>query len=204
VLTNGIDTEAFAPDRQRRGRMRTQMQTGDAFVWLAVGRLAAAKDYPNMLRAFAIVRKTHPNARLWIAGEGNIFSLELVENSGVQLLGLRHDVVELMDAADGYVLSSAWEGMPLAVGEAMAMEKPVVATDVGGVRELVDETGCVVPARDSDALANAMLKVMAMEEKERRAIGKAERERIHWHFSMRAKADEWERLYSELMRPETA
>ena len=58
-----------------------------------------------------------------------------------------------MDASDGFVLGSAWEGMPLVVGEAMAMEKPVVATDVGGVRELVGDAGAMVAAKDPQALA---------------------------------------------------
>ena len=62
----------------------------------------------------------------------------------------------LLDGADAFVSGSAWEGMPLAVGEAMAMEKPVVATDVGGVRELVGDAGVIVPAKDSEALASAM------------------------------------------------
>ena len=214
VLTNGIDTEAFAPDRNRRKRMRAQMETGDAFVWLAVGRLVPAKDYPNMLQAFAVVRMTHPNALLWIVGEGDISSLVLRdleaaqdvlgESSPVQLLGLRRDIVELLDAADGYVLSSAWEGMPLALGEAMAMEKPVVATDVGGVREVVGERGFVVPAKDSDALANAMLAVMAMGEKERRAMGREARQRMRLSFSMNEKVDEWDAFYAQLMKVESA
>jgi glycosyltransferase involved in cell wall biosynthesis len=214
VLTNGIDTETFAPDRSGRKRMRVQMQTRDAFVWLAIGRLVPAKDYPNMLRAFAIVRRTHPNALLWIAGEGDISSLRaddsgawedaLGDDSAVHLLGLRRDIVELLDAADGYVLSSAWEGMPLALGEAMAMEKPVVATDVGGVRELVGEAGSVVPAKDSDALANAMLAVMAVGEKERRAVGRDARQRMRLRFSMNEKADEWDALYAQLMKVERA
>ena len=63
----------------------------------------------------------------------------------VRWLGLRDDMPSLLDGADAFVLSSAWEGMPLVVGEAMAMEKPVVATDVGGVRELVGDAGVVIP-----------------------------------------------------------
>ena len=64
-------------------------------------------------------------------------------------LGLRRDMPALLDAADGFVSGSAWEGMPLAVGEAMVMEKPIVATDVGGVRELVGDAGAIVEAKDS-------------------------------------------------------
>jgi glycosyltransferase involved in cell wall biosynthesis len=105
----------------------------------------------------------------------------------------------LLDAADGFVLSSAWEGMPLAVGEAMAMEKPVVATEVGGVRELVGEAGVIVPPRDSDALAAAMLDLMRRTPEERRALSRCARERIESNFSMDSRADEWEALYRRVL-----
>jgi hypothetical protein len=85
---------------------------------------------------------------------------ELELRDSVRWLGLRRDMPALLDAADAFVSGSAWEGMPLAVGEAMAMEKPVVATDVGGVRELVGDAGLVVPAKDSGALADAMQATM--------------------------------------------
>lgn len=209
VLTNGIDTEAFTPDRTRRKRMRTSMQVSGAFVWLAIGRLAPAKDYPNLLRAFTQVQQTHPSARLWIAGEGNIAQLEpdftpSEASPSVQFLGLRRDIADLLDAADAFVLSSAWEGMPLVVGEAMAMEKFVVATDVGGVRELLGETGLLVPAKDSAALAQAMLEAMAKAEFERKVTGKAARERVKQHFSMDAKAAEWEQCYAQIMKEKHA
>jgi glycosyltransferase involved in cell wall biosynthesis len=105
----------------------------------------------------------------------------------------------LLDAADGFVLSSAWEGMPLAVGEAMAMEKPVVATDVGGVRELLGEAGVIVPSRDSNALAGAMLELMRRTPEDRHVLGCQARERIVSNFSMDARADEWEAQYRRLL-----
>ena len=199
VLTNGIDTDQFAPDRTRRKRTRTESSLGTAFLWLAVGRLAPAKDYPNLLRAFAQVRSVHPSARLWIAGEGDaaLFAGEPAE--AVEFLGLRHDIPDLLDAADGFVLSSAWEGMPLAVGEAMAMEKLVVATDVGGVRELVGDAGLIVQPKDSGALAEAMLKAMAMPEMERKTMQRDARRRIQMHYSMPVKAEEWEQFYRETL-----
>ncbi len=106
----------------------------------------------------------------------------------------------LLDAADAFVLSSAWEGMPLVVGEAMAMQKPVVATDVGGVRELVGDAGVLVPPKDSAALADAMLRVMHMSSDHRQTMGQAARKRINQHFDMNAKAEEWEALYARLLR----
>lgn len=209
VLTNGIDTDAFAPDRSRRKKMRAEMLAGDGFLWLAVGRLAPAKDYPNLLRAFAQLRAARPDASLWIAGEGDRSHIEagtlhVGSADGVRLLGLRRDIASLLDAVDGFVLSSAWEGLPLAIGEAMAMEKPVVATDVGGVRELVGNAGFVVPAKESNALAAAMLEVMTLTEKERRVRGRDGRERIVKQFSMNAIAMQWEELYRQLLNGKTA
>ena len=206
VLTNGIEAKEFTPDRNRRDRLRQTMRVENAFVWLAAGRLVPAKDYPNLISAFAIARKSRSNAVLWIAGEGDksLVERECSSIPDVQLLGLRHDMPNLLDAADGFVLSSAWEGMPLVLGEAMAMRKPVVATDVGGVRELVGEAGVVVPARDRESLAGGMVSVMAMNDKRRREIGVEARRRIEQFFSMDAKTEEWLNLYSKLTSQENS
>jgi glycosyltransferase involved in cell wall biosynthesis len=118
---------------------------------------------------------------------------------GVSWLGLRRDLPALLDAADGFVLASAWEGMPLAVGEAMAMEKPVVATDVGGVRELVGDAGVIAPPRDSNTLARAMIDVMQRSKEARSALGNSARMRIQSNFSMDARADDWEALYQSIL-----
>jgi glycosyltransferase involved in cell wall biosynthesis len=90
--------------------------------------------------------------------------------------------------------------MPLVVGEAMAVEKPVVATDVGGVRELMGQTGWIVPAKNPDALAAAMVHVMRCPARERIAMGRAARSRICQHFDMNAKVEEWEALYTQVLK----
>ena len=113
------------------------------------------------------------------------------------MAGLRRDVAELMGNADGFVLSSAWEGMPLVVGEAMACGKPVVATDVGGVKEIVGECGVMVPAKDAEALASGMSTVQEMSEEKREELGGKARERVLSEFSMDGRADIWERLYEK-------
>jgi glycosyltransferase involved in cell wall biosynthesis len=124
VLTNGIDTEAFAPDgarrRQTRMLMHTPLRAANQFVWLAVGRLAPAKDYPNLLSAFARVRSAFPDCCLWIAGEGDASGFDRLQSgeSGVRFLGLRRDVAALLDAADGFCpclglggdAAGAWRG----------------------------------------------------------------------------------------------
>jgi glycosyltransferase involved in cell wall biosynthesis len=208
VITNGIDVSEFVPDPERREAMRAQIGAGSDFVWLTVGRVTAAKDLQNLLQAFGNVCRNRNDAQLWIVGEApprppGKFEYFVVAMPGgardkIRRLGLRRDVPALLDAADGFVLASAWEGMPLAVGEAMAMEKPVVATDVGGVRELVGDAGVLVPAKDADALASAMLRVMQCPPEERASMGRAGRERIVKNFDMDQKADEWEALYGSV------
>ena len=210
VVTNGIDTAEFAPDATRRERMRIEMGVNPGFIWLAAGRIVAAKDYSNLLRAFAQLRKGRTDAHLWIAGEGTgqefdrLARLQAEHGLGdaVRWLGLRRDMPALLDAADGFVLSSAWEGMPLAVGEAMAMEKPIVATDVGGVRELVGETGTIVSPGDPEALAQAMLYEIEKSEADRQAMGRVARKRVQDSFNIDAKADEWEALYRTVTQQE--
>jgi len=183
------------------------MGAGEEFIWLAAGRIALAKDYSNLLRAFALVRAAHARSRLWVAGEGTGAEFERVKRLATELglgdavrwLGLRRDMAALLDAADGFVLGSAWEGMPLALGEAMAMEKPVVATDVGGVRELVGDAGVIVAARDSAALGDAMVELTGRSSEDRLRLGRAARARIEQGFGMDARADQWEALYGETL-----
>ncbi len=207
VLSNGIDTALFTKDSCRRDAIRAELNAGSDFIWLAAGRITAAKDYPNLLQAFARVRAVVPQSRLWVAGEGGSreevrmrsLAIEQGLTEHIDWLGLRDDMPAVFDGADAFVLSSAWEGMPLVVGEAMAMEKPVVATDVGGVRELVGDAGVIVPSNSASSLAEAMLHAMRVSREERNAMGKAARERICQHFDLNAKAAEWETLYSRLL-----
>jgi glycosyltransferase involved in cell wall biosynthesis len=209
VLLNGIEVSEFVPDPNRRAAMRAQMGVGNGFVWLTVGRVTAAKDLQNLLQAFGNVCLSDEHAYLWIAGERPprerqryehfVAAMPGATKEKVRRLGLRRDIPALLDAADGFVLASAWEGMPLALGEAMAMEKPVVATDVGGVRELVGDAGVLVPAKDAAALGGAMLVVMRKSQEERAEMGRAARLRILEDFSMDAKAKEWEALYCSVL-----
>lgn len=199
VISNGIDVERFDPARAQALRDdRLRCGPGE-FIWLAAGRNVPAKDFNNLLAAFKLVCAEEPGVYLCIAGEHAAIDRQCVDASRVRWLGLCDDMPAIMLASDALVLSSAWEGMPLVVGEAMAMEKPVVATGVGGIRELVGDTGVVVPPKDSQELAAAMLRVMRMPEVQRRQMKSAARERIVKRFAISDKVREWEALYSELL-----
>ncbi len=208
VIPNGVDARQFAPVApEKREMLRRSLELGNGFVWLAVGRFELAKDYPNLLRAFAAVRERHPGTLLLLAGEGGLqgeaealaHTLGLVP--AVRFLGVRRDVPDVMRAADGYVMSSAWEGMPMVLLEAAAAGLPIVTTSVGGTGEVVADgsSGFLAPARDPTALAAAMVRLMALPEAERRAMGERGRERVMSRYSLVRVAERWEALYREVL-----
>ena len=145
IIPNSVDLPRFAISLYGFRTREMLCVARDQFLWLAAGRLDKQKDYPNLLNAFSGLSKGHPNARLMIAGDGPLKSeLEsLIQWLGIEgrvsLLGLRQDMPALYAASDALVLSSAWEGMPNVVLEAMASKKPVVATSVGAVPEVVTD-----------------------------------------------------------------
>lgn len=206
-IPNGVDIKRFYPDPGARKRLQEKLGLEKTFVWLAVGRFDPPKDYPNMLRAFALVLGKRLEAQLLIAGDGPLRSSmeklakDLSIGAQVKFLGIRRDIPELMNAADAYVLSSAWEGMPMVLLEAHATGLPIVATNVGGNREVVQDgvTGFLVPPKDSEVLAQAMLQLMSLPEEERRRMGQAGREYIEANFSLDRVVDQWEALYKELL-----
>jgi glycosyltransferase involved in cell wall biosynthesis len=208
VIPNGVDTEQFRRIPREVGHsLRQSLGLEGKFVWLAVGRFEIAKDYPNMLRGFARVRERFPQAVLLLVGRGSLQSeterlaQSLGLGSGVRFLGVRDDVVQVMSAADGYVMSSAWEGMPMVLLEAAAAGLPIVTTRVGGNHEVVrdGESGFVVPPRDHQALGRAMLRLMELSETERRAMGDRGREVIRAHYGLNRVVERWEELYRDVL-----
>lgn len=205
VIPNGMFTADF-PSAAPREEVRAELGIApEAFLWLAVGTLNPAKDYANLLTAAGRCAATDARFRLCIVGGGEAlprFRAD-VEARGltavVRFLGKRADVARLLKAADAFVLSSAWEGLPNAVMEALASGLPVVVTDVGGIRDLVEpgRSGWIVPPRDAEVLAARMLAMMATGAAERQRMGEAGRERMTLHFDQERIADQWERLVQD-------
>ena len=207
MIPNGVETERFRPQPELRARLRAELAVNDALVWLAVGRLEEQKDYPNLIRAFARLVAGQSNARLLIVGEGSreteLTSLATSLGLGeyIRFLGIRRDMPAVMNAADAFVLASSWEGMPNTLLEASASELPIVATDVGGSREIVvdRQTGLLVPPHDSQALAGAMQNIMGLTAAERTRLGQAGRTFVDENFGLRSITSLWESLYSDLL-----
>jgi glycosyltransferase involved in cell wall biosynthesis len=167
VIPTGIDLARFEP-RPRDHAFRTAHGLGDEPLLVCVGRLDRYKGHDHLIEAFAALARARPRARLLLVGDGRFRDVltATAQRAGlgdrVCFAGALGDVRPALAAADVFVQASDEEGLPGAVLEAMAMGLPVVATDVGGTREAVDDgvTGLLVPARDAAALAAAVLRLL--------------------------------------------
>ena len=207
VLLNGIDPAAFRANAERRERMRHALGygAGDQLIG-AVGRLEPQKRFDLLIEAFAALRTSWPRARLVIAGHGSLrgrlesLAHTLRVSDVCRFLDHREDVADLHDAIDLFVQSSEYEGTPNAVLEAMAKETPLVATDVGGTRELAvpDVHALVVPPHDTAALRDAIAAALGdPEAARRRAV--AARVRVEHELSFAERTRRLERIYDDLM-----
>jgi glycosyltransferase involved in cell wall biosynthesis len=166
VIYNGVNTMSFANECPNREAIRREMGLGTHdFVVLLVARLDYLKDHATAVRTIQRVALQRPDARLVLVGEGpeknTIQALVDEQHLGanVRFLGLRKDIARLLGAADLFLLTSISEGIPLTVIEAMAAGLPVVATNVGGLGEIIEEgkTGYLAPSGDDGALAQHIL-----------------------------------------------
>jgi len=206
-IPNGVDTRVFCPDPIARDRFRKELGLTKDFVWLAVGRFEPPKDYPTLIKGFFEVAKINPGVKLLIVGDGPLrpfiekLTQDMSLNEKIRFLGTRRDINQLMNAADAYVMSSEWEGMPMVLLEASACGLPIVATNVGGNGEIVldGQTGFLVPPKSPKALAQAMLRMMDIPEEVREKMGKQAREHIEKNFNLDHIVDYWEALYYELL-----
>ena len=204
VIPNGVGVETWRPNVDVRQTLRQGLEVGGEFLWFAAGRLEPVKDYPTLLRAFSGLAEP---AELVIAGTGPLkaelvqLATELGVSRRVRFLGFEPDVRRWMQAADGFVLTSRWEGLPMALLEAAACARPAVATDVPGTREVVvdGQTGLLAEAGDANKLCEAMTSMMHMTREDRMAMGERARQRAIECFSLETMLDKYEALYRRLI-----
>lgn len=190
-------------------RLRGELGIGpDAPIVGQVGRLVRDKGQDVLIRAFAVVLAARPAAHLVLVGTGtqeaplraSAAGLGLTER--VRFLGFRNDVPDLTAALDVAVLASVdCDASPAAVKEAMYLRRPVVVTDIGGLREMVEDsvTGRVVPPGDPGALARAILALLD-DPAASAAMGAHAREVVRTRYSLAALADAYERVYAGMQR----
>lgn len=209
VIPNGIDTDIWKPDAKVREALRGELGYGDEFLWFAAGRFDVVKDYGTMLAGFAEMPES---ARLVIAGSGPLESelkrlaLKLDIAGRVRFLGFVPDVRLWMQAADGFLLTSRWEGLPMGLIEAAACGLPAVATEVPGTREVIadGETGWLVPVGSATVLSSKMLLMMKAAQEDRAKMGERARKRAVERFSLAGVLDQWETLYGEILERNAA
>jgi len=178
---------------------------------LSVGRLDPQKGYPYLIEAMREVLEVLPDARLVIVGGAQQASAPYVADlrtmaaapdlaGKVLFAGERTDVPRLMAACDVFALASLWEGFGLVFAEAMAASKPVVATNVSAIPEVVvdGETGILVPPANPPALAQALIR-LCQDPAERRRLGRNGYHRVRMHFTADRMVDETIAIYREAL-----
>ena len=204
TVLNGVDVEAYLP-RSKRNLFNCK---NDCVKIGIVARLEPVKDHSNLLRACHELKKFSDDFVLIVVGDGTLRQQLSDEAAGLQIddrvifTGTRHDITDIVNELDIYVLSSISEGISLTLLEAMSCCLPVVATNVGGNPEVVKEgeTGYLVPPRDPALFAEKLLCLIGDGEM-RTDMGNAGRARVERFFNLSQTAKNYEKLYSELLRP---
>jgi glycosyltransferase involved in cell wall biosynthesis len=184
VIQNGITPVSLAGVDRLQVRKEVGIGEDDPFL-LAVGRLVYSKAHRVLIAAMPGVLKKFPNAKVGICGEGvmrteleaQIRSLGLSDS--VKLLGQSDNVTKFLASADVFMMPSLWEGLPIALLEAMSAGLPAIATRVEGVEEVIveGEHGLLVPIENIEALANAILQLLA-DPQLGRSMGAAARKKV--------------------------
>ncbi len=204
VIPNGIDTNAWAPDASTRLRIRQQLGIGDEFLWVSTGRFEPVKDHATLLKAFvSLPAQTH----FALIGDGSLAvpvqraAEKLGIHSRTHFLGFLEDPRPWLQAADGFVLASRWEGLPMALLEASSCALPSVVSDVPGNNEIISHSlsGILVPPANPDALAAGMARLLQMHPEERAIMGKEARESVVARYHLDRVMDQWIALYAGLL-----
>jgi glycosyltransferase involved in cell wall biosynthesis len=206
VIHNGIDLERFRPTVGREEMCRTLKLNPLHPVVGIVARLVPLKGLDFFLQAASTVLAKFPDTQFVIVGDGpenerlRALAARLAVASKVSFLGSRDDVADVIQIFDLAVLCSRTEALPMVILEYMALSKPVITTEVGGARELVDDekTGLVIPPANAQALAGALLDLLGAPTLARQ-MGEKGRAKVESSFSIASTVEKTERLFEELL-----
>lgn len=196
-LPNGFPVDHWHPGLDDRAAVRAELGIAEHHrAIVSVARADPEKDHGTLLRAARLVLSETAAARLILVGRGTR-ELELPDDVREQIipLGERTDVERLLRGCDLAVLSSRTEGLPNAIGEAMATGLPVVSTAVGDAARLIGDAGRTVPPGDPDALAGTIMELLQLEGASFRALGNRARQRITDHFSFDVARSAYEKVW---------
>ena len=173
----------------------------------AIGRLVWQKGFEYLIKAIPSVAEKFPEAKILIVGEGELEAKLKAESEKLKVrdkiifTGFRQDIKEILSAIDILAMPSLLEGMPFVILEAMAMAKPIVATDIESITEILDngKTGILVPPKDPDALSRAIISLLTDGDKARQMGFKA-RMTVEEKFRVEVIVDRVEKVYQELLQ----
>ena len=209
-ICNGVDTQKFRPEERAQHALPLEMGGAGQIVIGTVGRMEHVKHQMTLAQAFVSLLRQRPElhqrVRLAMIGDGRLrasVQAYLEEQDVAQLAwlpGQRDDTAELLRALDIFVLPSLAEGISNTILEAMASGRPVIATDVGGNRELVeqDATGFLVAPEDPSAMAAALARYVD-DENLRRRHGQNARIRAENRFSLDRMIEQYVQVYDSLL-----
>lgn len=201
AMHNGIDCDVFDFDLIERETLREKYELKDKEVFIHIGRFSEPKDHINLLKSFKEISKEFSNAHLVLVGDGELrpeiekFISENNLTENVSLFGIQKNISSLLSMSDIFVLSSSWEGFGLVVAEAMSCQRVVVATDCGGVSEVLGDCGFLVEAKNSNKLFEAMKNAYYLDKESRINLGKKARERVLEKYSLDNVVGLWEDIY---------
>jgi glycosyltransferase involved in cell wall biosynthesis len=205
TIYNGIDVLKFHPMPKNKSLMKSLGLRDDQRVVGTVGSLFAVKGLQTLLQAAEKVVRIWPDVRFLVVGDGteyaNLLKLrnELGLDHAVIFTGFREDICEILNLMDIYVCSSTSEGLSLSILEAMACCKPVVATEVGGNPELVENnvSGFLVPVADPVALADR-IQMILFDNELQASMGTNGRKIVEESFTLEKMVSRYQALYYEL------
>jgi len=211
VIPNCIDVNRYQQTVDRQKKRKQLEFSRDDYLMLVVATLKKQKGHRHLIDAAREVTQARRDVHILFAGDGvlreqlqdQVHSLGLENN--IHFLGNRRDIPELLAASDAFILPSLWEGLPMALMEAMASGLPIIATDVSGSRQLIPnrEYGLLVPPGDAGALSSAMLYLLSNpQDSEKMSL--AARRRVQKSFSAEKQAQDHLRLYQKNMEQSKA
>jgi len=206
VICNGVDVKRH---RQSVDKARVQSRLGlgtNVRLIAVVATLKEPKGHRYLVEAMSAIAPQYPDIHVLFIGDGTLREelqdqvKRLKLDKHIHFLGNRHDIPELLAASELFVLPSLWEGLSMALLEAMAAGKPIVATAVSGTTQVMihGKTGLIVPPRDSRALADAIIQLLS-DPAQAQAMGQSAKRHVTAHYSAQKQADEHLALYRRLL-----
>lgn len=206
IIHTGIDTERFEAEADTAAVRKSLGVPENVFLAGSVGRMSHQKSPLDFFRMANLVHQQNPSIHFVWVGNGPLLAdaesfIHQYSLTGViHLPGHRSDIPEIMKTLDCFILTSKWEGFPIVLLEAMASGTPIIATDIDGNNEAVrnNNEGWLVPAGDSQSMANALVQMINLPEKKIEFRNKA-RKRVEQNFRTQLMLDKLQNLYKDVV-----